>query len=246
MQSRVRLGIKNMDAMVDGGIPEGNQVALAGGPGTGKTLMSFEYLYHNAKDGYTGILFSVEERTDKIIENAKSAFRDFTDIDDLIKSEKLIIYGSEESEMFMKRDIEKSTYVFTEWVSNVQAMISHYHATRVVIDSISVMKMLISDAFDYRDMTMSLIGVLKQLNVTSLITIELETAEKENLVFMPEFFMYDGIIALYLSGEGSSRVQSLEIIKMRGTAHSFNTIPYEITPSGIHVLELPHGEDMPS
>ena len=229
---------------VVGGIPEGNQVALAGGPGTGKPLMGFEYLYHNAKGGNIGILFSVEEHTDKIIENAKSAFSDFTDIDDLIKSEKLIIYGSEESEMFMKRDLERSTYVFTEWVSNMQAMISHYHATRVVIDAISVMKMLISNPFDYRDMTMSLIGVLKELSATSLIIVELETAEKEKLVFTPEFFMYDGIIALYLSGEGSSRIQSMEIIKMRGTAHSFNTLPYEITSSGIRVLELPHGEDM--
>ncbi|MGC8538428.1 MAG: ATPase domain-containing protein [Candidatus Micrarchaeia archaeon] len=244
MRSRVKLGIKNLDKMIDGGIPEGNQVAIAGGPGTGKTLLGFEYLYHNAKEGNNGILFSLEETSNMVIENAKAAFTDFTDIDDLIASKKLVVYGSEEGTAYVTRDPDKGTYSFGEWISNLESVASQYHATRIVIDSISVVRLLIRDQFEYRDTTMNLVRVLKRLNATTLITVELETAEKEKLTFQPEFFMYDGIIALYLSGEGSNRIQTLEIIKMRGTAHSFSTIPYEITSSGISVLELPHGEDI--
>jgi KaiC/GvpD/RAD55 family RecA-like ATPase len=38
------------------------------------------------------------------------------------------------------------------------------------------------------------------------------------------------------SGEEAKRIQSLEIIKMRGYKHSFVTAPYDITPDGFRVL----------
>ena len=40
-----------------------------GGPGAGKTLFSFEYLYNNAKAGNNALYFSLEETSDMIIES---------------------------------------------------------------------------------------------------------------------------------------------------------------------------------
>ena len=50
---RVATGIKGLDEMLHGGIPQNKNIALCGGPGCGKTLLSFEYLYHGAKNGET-------------------------------------------------------------------------------------------------------------------------------------------------------------------------------------------------
>ena len=239
MRSRVPFGIKNLDEMIDGGIPEGNQVIVAGGPGAGKTLLSFEYLYNNAKKGNISVLFSLEEESATIIDNAKSAFSDFKDIDELIKAGTLNIYGMESNTAYFSKDADTGSYSFTNWLSNLQTVIESKNATRVAIDSVSVLKIFIRDSFDYRNTTIQLINVLKNMKVTSLINTELETGDKNRMVFQPEFFIYDGIIAMYLMGEGNNMVQTLEVIKMRGTYHSFNTVPYEITSSGIRVLGLP-------
>ena len=61
MTNYIKTGVTGLDAMLYGGIPEKNQVLLAGGPGTGKTLLSFEYLYRNAKAGNTSLFFALEE-----------------------------------------------------------------------------------------------------------------------------------------------------------------------------------------
>ncbi|ASI13522.1 RecA-superfamily ATPase [Candidatus Mancarchaeum acidiphilum] len=243
MRERTKTGIKNFDDIVGGGIPQGNQVALAGGPGAGKTLFSFEYLYHNAKAGEVSLMFSLEETSDMIVENAKAAFPEFKDIDDLISQNKLIIYGSEKTGQYVQRDTDGGSYSFNELVSGISSIASSYKASNLVVDSITVIKLMIKDKLTYRQLTMDLINGLRSQNITSLMTIELNTATREDIQFKPEFFMYDGIISLYLEGGSNNRVPILEVIKMRGTDHSFRTYPYEIKGDGIAVLSLPQIKD---
>ncbi|MEM0144034.1 MAG: ATPase domain-containing protein [Candidatus Micrarchaeaceae archaeon] len=238
MRERIDFGIKNLDDLMGGGIPAGNQVIVAGGPGAGKTLLAFEFLYNNARKGHISSLFSLEEKSSIILDNVKTAFTSFTDIDDLIKKGMLNLYGAEENEPYLARDEDSGSYQIKDWIGYIQGIITSTKSECIVIDSISVLKILIRDMFDYRNLTIQLIADLKNLNVTSLVNMELETADKDKLTFQPEFFIYDGIIALYLAGEGHDRVQTLEIIKMRGTQHSFNTVPYEITSSGIRLLSV--------
>ncbi|MCL4372135.1 hypothetical protein M1373_02330 [Candidatus Marsarchaeota archaeon] len=239
MRNRVATGIKNLDLMIDGGIPEGNQVIIAGGPGAGKTLMAFEFLYSNAKNGETGILFSLEEETNMIIENAKTAFPKMTDIDDLIASKKLQIFGNDVEQGYIAKNTDNNTYAFGTWISNIESVITSTGASRVVVDSISAVSLLIKDPLEYRNISMDLVKILRRLHVTSMLTVEVSTPMSQNLIFQPEFFIYDGIIALYLSGEGSNRTLSLEVIKMRGTGHSFNVVPYEFKDEGIFVIKIP-------
>ncbi|MHB1830479.1 MAG: ATPase domain-containing protein, partial [Candidatus Micrarchaeaceae archaeon] len=94
MVDLIETGISGLDSMLYGGVPKDNQIILAGGPGAGKTLLAFEFIYKGAKRGETGIFFALEEDPKKIIQNAKEAFSEFTDIDDLIKSGKIIIDGN--------------------------------------------------------------------------------------------------------------------------------------------------------
>ncbi len=238
-RERIRTGVEGIDSMVEGGIPDGNQTLLAGGPGSGKTLMSFEFLYKNALAGNIGIFFSFEEESQRIIQNAKDAFTEFTDIDRLLEEQKLIIYGSEQSKAYMSKGEEKPRFAFGEMATQIESLVASVNAKRVVIDSISVIKLFIRDQFEYRDLSVSLISMLRRMKVTSLLTMEIDTPEKSNLLFQPEFFIYDGIIAMYSTGgDGENRTPAIEIIKMRGSKHSFTTVPYEITSSGIDLLLL--------
>lgn len=232
----VKTGISGLDAMLYGGIPAMNQVILAGGPGAGKTLLAFEFLYRNAKAGNTSVFFALEETTDRVIANAKAAFGEFKDIDDLIKSKKLVIDGEDPSIALRSASGSTTTqYEFGKVVSDIESVVSSTGATRVVIDSLSLFDMLISDPISYRRSILALSSNLRRMGVTSLLTSEMRSPERKKLTFKTEYFVFDGIIVMYETGVDEKRMLGMEVIKMRGSRHSFITTPYEITPKGFNV-----------
>lgn len=229
--------------MLNGGIPNSNQVVIAGGPGTGKTLICLEFLYRSALAGETSMLFSLEEESEMIIANMKEAFGQFTEIDRLIAEKKLIIKGTEQASSLIQKDKKGNIFAFTTTITDIENAVVESGAKRVAVDSVSVMKLFVKDPFEYRSLSSGLVTMFRKLNVTAFLTMEIETTEKERLIFEPEFFVYDGIIMMYLGGdEEGNRVPTIEVIKMRGTQHSFATVPYEITPNGINLLLIPHKE----
>ncbi|MEM3781517.1 MAG: ATPase domain-containing protein [Candidatus Micrarchaeaceae archaeon] len=232
--NKVKTGIEGLDSMLYGGIPEGSQVILAGGPGAGKTLLGFEYLYNNAKAGNTSVFFAMEEEPERVIENAKEAFSDLKDIDSLIASKKLNIDGEDPAVIIRSGDA--NAYEFGKIVSDIESVISSYKAKTVVIDSLSVVEMLINDLSTYRHSLLSLISNLRRLNVTSLVTSELPNPGALGRSAGPEFFIFDGVIIMYETGKEDRRTLAMEVLKMRGSNHSFAITPYEITPSGFNVI----------
>lgn len=239
MRAKVPTGIEGVDKMLFGGIPELNQTILAGGPGSGKTLFGFEYLYKGALKGDVGILFSLEEQPAMVIENVKEAFAEFTEIDRLIAEKKIIMYDTSDIRAYLKNNGEGSMYSFGKFVSDIETAITTTKAKRLVIDSLSLVKLLMSNELEYRNISIDLVATLRRMGVTALVIVEINVSEKKRMLFKPEFFLYDGIISMYSSGaEGANRTLTLEVIKMRGTKHSRSTVPYEITPAGLGVLLL--------
>ncbi|MQJ93285.1 ATPase domain-containing protein, partial [Escherichia coli] len=45
MVEKIKSGIPGLDELLFGGIPKRNIVLISGGPGTGKTIMSHQFLY---------------------------------------------------------------------------------------------------------------------------------------------------------------------------------------------------------
>lgn len=232
----VPTGIDGLDAMLYGGIPKYDQVIISGGPGAGKTLMAFEFLYRNAKAGETGVFFTLEEDAKSIIKNAKSAFPYLDDIDALVESGKIIVSGRDITDDMIKMD-DGSEFQFGHLVSELEDVITAEKATRVVVDSVSTLELIVRDQPFYRKSMWALVVNLRRLGVTSLLTSEITSLNRKSLSFKPEHFIFDGIVFLYQGGdEATRRVQTMEVIKMRGFRHSFITAPYDITPSGFKVF----------
>ena len=237
MVDRVATGISGLDKMFYGGIPAESQVLLTGGPGAGKSLLSFEYLYRNAKAGNASIFFAFEEDPEKIIENAKAAFTDLADIDAIIKSGRLVIDREEPTgELISATNKDEDLFQFGSIMTKIESRISETKATCVVIDSVSILGIMVKDVGTYRKYMLALITNLKRLGVTSIMTMEMENPDRNKLTFKPEHFIFDGIVALYQTGESTRRMLTAEILKIRGTKHSFTTAPYEITPSGFKIF----------
>ncbi|MFA6530355.1 MAG: ATPase domain-containing protein [Candidatus Micrarchaeia archaeon] len=219
---RVVTGIVGLDEMLGGGIPAKRHVALYGGPGCGKSTFAFEYIYRGAKAGENGIYISLEETEDDIKENMKNAFPMMTDIDDLIKAKKMKIIKPD------KVDLE----AIAETIENE---IADNKVRRVVIDSITMVKMSFVKEIEYRQTLFEFFSLLRNMDCTMVTPLEATTSKKEEIIYDAEHFVMDGIINLYNLDRGDRRIRALEIFKMRGTDHSRELVPFKVTPSGVKV-----------
>ncbi len=242
--SRIKTGIEGLDSMLDGGVPERNQVIIAGGPGAGKTLISFEILYHNAKSGIPGVFIALEEKPEVLLANVKQAFKDFKDIDDLIKKQLIIIDGEDPSTR-LQTESDSASYSFGNMISDIESIIRRNNAKCVIIDSISLLKLMLVDKYHYRRSMLMLMSNLRRLNVTTFLTVEIDFADRSKLKYSPEFFIFDGIIMLYQTSREDRRTLTAEVVKMRGTDHSWALAPYEITSSGFKVYTIDQMGEIP-
>ncbi|HVC58248.1 MAG TPA: ATPase domain-containing protein [Candidatus Acidoferrales bacterium] len=236
-RARIKTGIAGLDSMLYGGIPEMSQFIIAGGPGAGKTLLSFDILYRNAKKGVPCAFIALEEKPEDVIKNAKAAFPDYTDIDALIQSNMLVVDGDDPATRISEQE-DSETYSFGNIMSDIEAIAKMNNAKLVAIDSFSVLRMLIGDNLKYRKSILAMITNMKRLGITSIITTEIKSSERKDIKFGIESFVFDGIITLYQNGQEDKRTLTLEIIKTRGTAHSWTLSPYDITPQGFRVFSL--------
>ena len=58
---RISTGIASLDALIEGGIPRGSTVLVAGNPGTGKTILTSHFLYDGLSKGEAGVYVSFSE-----------------------------------------------------------------------------------------------------------------------------------------------------------------------------------------
>jgi KaiC/GvpD/RAD55 family RecA-like ATPase len=219
---RISTGIKGLDEMLKGGIPKRRHVALSGGPGCGKTSLSFQFLYYGAKNNEPGAFISLEETEEDIIENMKQTFSALTDIDDLINQNKLNI-------------IKPEKFSFDVIAEHLEEMVVNYDVKRFVIDSATIIKMSFPSIHEYRQTLYEFFSLLRNLDCTGIITVELDRSTKEGMRYDIEHYVADGVINLYALEQGERRIRALEIMKMRATDHSRTLVPFKVFPSGIEV-----------
>jgi len=66
---RISTGIANLDALMEGGIPIGSTVLVAGNPGTGKTILTSHFLYEGLSKGEAGVYVSFSESKKQFYDN---------------------------------------------------------------------------------------------------------------------------------------------------------------------------------
>ena len=67
---KVATCIAGLDEVLNGGLPAGQTTLISGGPGSGKSVLSLEFLYRGAAAGEPGIFVTFEERASAVRQNA--------------------------------------------------------------------------------------------------------------------------------------------------------------------------------
>jgi circadian clock protein KaiC len=219
---RLSTGVAELDKMLQGGIPEGDSVLVAGPSGTGKSVLAVQFIAEGIAQGEPGIITVFEERPEEYASRAADFGLDLTTPQSTGMLEILYLRPLDLS-------VDETLYELLESVKRMGAK-------RVVIDSLAGFEMALAPAFrqDFRESLYRMIGALTGIGVTILSTVELSESFTD-LLFSPHAisFLTDDIIRFrYVEIEGQLR-KIMMIIKMRGGNHSKDIREYEIGASGL-------------
>jgi circadian clock protein KaiC len=224
-QRRLSFGIPKLDAMLGGGIPEGDSLLIAGASGTGKSVLATQFIDEGTRQGEPGIVAVFEERPEAYTERADGLG---LDLETPQKEGKLLILYLRPLDL----SVDETMHAILDAVQKIGAK-------RLVIDSLAGFEMALSPGFreDFRESLYRMIFALTGIGVTVLSTVEVDESFTEFPFSTYSIsFLTDDIVRLrYVSIEGELR-KILVIIKMRGGDHSKDVVEYEITSDGVMIL----------
>ncbi len=119
-------------------------------------------------------------------------------------------------------------------ISQITNAINEIGATRLVLDSLSILNLHAQNEAQIRTNMLRLSGALSATDVTSLIITDAKTGSIGINEFPQEAFVFDGVITLNL--DASSQERRVSVRKMRGTKHIVGSFRFEISDSGISVM----------
>jgi KaiC/GvpD/RAD55 family RecA-like ATPase len=237
---RVTTGIIGLDDKMKGGFVRGSANLLAGKAGTGKTTVAVSFLYKGALEGEPGVYVTTEESEDDVKRDVQAVFG--WDLAALEKK-KLLKFLSIKPIMPMKKitddALAQTTKIYVFDVSDkIRQAVREIKAQRVVVDSVSIIEMFIKDDYIAKIALMQFVDNMKSIGVTSLLTGTIpETSDALSGKGIVEYVV-DGIIKLNLIPVTEEFKRTMVIRKMRRTDHSTLVHPFEITKSGVKVIDV--------
>lgn len=219
--ARLQTQISNLDKLLGEGIPLGSSLLIAGAAGTGKTVMLLEFVYRGAKAGEKGILFSFEETEERLRATARGLGWDLEA--EITRGMVEIVFIPQPSIL-----VEGDLLLMKE---RIEAM----GARRVAIDSVSVFLYKIRESSRLRTKIFQLATIVQNIGAVGFFATDIPYGATQLSRYGVEETVVDGVILLSATEEGAQRRRTLEVYKLRNTAHSTGRHAMAIGKDGITV-----------
>jgi circadian clock protein KaiC len=232
---RMLTGIDGVDSILDGGLTRNRSTLVAGTSGSAKTVLAVQFLAEGIiKHNQTGVFVTFEESPDDLRTNMRS----FNwDIEEWEKQGKWIFVDA--SPRAKDQPIVAGNFDFGGLIARVKHAANKVKATRASVDTIAAIFLQFKDVDIVRGELLRLTESLKELNITSLITVERLQEYGEVSRFGVEEFVTDNVIILRNPILNEKRRRTLEVLKLRGGNHNKGEFPFVVsTGSGIAALPL--------
>jgi circadian clock protein KaiC len=239
--SRVSTGINELDGLLNGGFPSGSITLVSGTPGTGKTIVCFQYIGAGIKNGENCLYLTSDETIPNLLNEAEKFGFNFKSA---VESEQLKLIYLDIDRQNIHKELEEE--------------IKTGKYDRVAIDSLSPLTetpiWMVNDGKEVipssNSMTTNtfpiesiqatrvhlrrLISILKEDECTSMVTTEIPEGSRDLSRDSISEFLVDGILVLDLDTTMDRR--KLTIRKMRGTKHTLKPHNIEISEHGIKLI----------
>jgi len=221
VSDRLTSGQPRLDAILHGGLPANGINMVIGAPGSGKTILTEQYIFRNATVERPALYLStVSEPFDKIIRYAQSL--EFFDAGAIGTR---VIYEDLGQAL---RD-----HGLPAVLTRIDALIKEHHPGLVVIDSFRALHAFASDQAEFRRFLHDLAGRLTALAASSFWVGEYDAAESSEAA---EFAVADAIISLGTTRIAERQTRILQIRKLRGSGFAAGEHAYRITAAGLDVF----------
>ncbi len=225
-------GIRGLDEITNGGLPEGRPTLICGSAGSGKTLLVMEFIVRGARDfNEPGVFMSFEETSEELTANVASLG---FDLPDLVARKKLSL----DYVRIERSEIEETgEYDLEGLFVRLAHAIDSIGAKRVGLDSLEALFAGLPNEAILRAELRRLFSWLKKRGVTTIITAE--QGKQDHLTRHGlEEYISDCVIFLDHRIVGQVATRRLRIIKYRGSAHGTNEYPTMIDETGLRVLPI--------
>jgi circadian clock protein KaiC len=225
-------GVAGLDDILHGGLTSGKVHLLSGGPGTGKTTFSLHFLAEGIRRGERCLYITVGGAGEEFVELAKAggilldpAFVSLHSVQ--ITGE--ILQGPEQR-IFRSGETEPA-----EALKDILAEFQRVKPRRLVIDSLSDLRLLAEDEMSYRRMLLALRQAFEASECAVVLIYNTDVDRTE--VDMHLETMCHGVIRLeqVVLGFGPVR-RRLLVLKMRGRDYRSGWHDFRIVTGGIRVF----------
>jgi circadian clock protein KaiC len=219
-------GVPGLDEIVCGGLPPDRLYLLDGEPGTGKTTLGLQFLLAGREAGERGMYVTLSETAEELRSTATSHGWDLDGVD-VIELNELQPRVDEAYTLFHPSEVE-----LQETVDIILRAIEEKSPARVVVDSLSEMRLLARDPLRFRRQILS----LKQFFVGRRCTVVLLDDRSAPDGDMQLHSLAHGVVVLeHLSMEYGADRRRLEVRKLRGSLFVGGYHDFRIRTGGLVV-----------
>jgi circadian clock protein KaiC len=217
--SKIKTGIKGLDNLIEGGLASGSLHIIAGGPGTGKTMLCGQLAYNIAKNLDTGVVFvTFEETTEFLIRNLKYIGIDLAPLHKANKLRLLDLYT------IRGEGLEGLFSYMLETIDEINARV-------LILDSLTAFLAACKTDFEIRTFMKKIEQRLREQDITTIAT--LSVRDRDNLGL--ESFIADSVMYFENKMQETNFVTRFAVLKMRGTDHSRRFHRVLLTSEGVSI-----------
>ncbi|HTC67026.1 MAG TPA: ATPase domain-containing protein [Candidatus Acidoferrum sp.] len=227
--NRLSSGIEELDHILGGGFPARRLFLIEGAPGSGKTTLALQFLLAGSKNSEKGVYVTFSESEDEVRAVAESHgwtldginLQELSTLGDRLKNE-------EQYTVFQPADVELS-----ETLQRVIDDVRRLKPQRVVIDSLSEIRLVARDPLRYRRQILALKEILSECNCSVFI---LEDYTVGNPDLLLQSIAHGVVLLEKTQSEYGSVKRTLQVTKLRAGPSLEGSHDFVIRRGGLQVF----------
>lgn len=223
LPERISSGIEGLDVLLHSGFIARRRYLVRGDPGLGKTTLGLSFLAA-VNEGEQALFIGFQEPPAEIRSNAGTLGIDTSFIEFLrLSPDEDFFIQADAYDVFASSDVEQESLSQT-----ITDAVERIRPKRVFIDSLTQLRFMSADVYQFRKQAMSLLNYLVGRDCTVLYTSESSTEFPDNDLQ----FIADGVINL----ERWNNCSTIRVSKFRGSGFRKGPNQYRLDSQGFHVF----------